>query len=189
MLLARLFALFVALPLGGAVLACSPPASPPSPSSPPLPAASPPVASSTAAPAPVAPAAPPASTAPRKPPAGDPSPEARTSTTGLGIEDLVIGKGPRVEPGSQIKVLYEGRLLDGTLFDGTSQRHDEPFSVTIGKGMLIKGWEEGMLGMQAGGKRRLTVPSHLGYGTHGRPPKIQPGATLIFVVELLAVSP
>jgi peptidylprolyl isomerase len=101
--------------------------------------------------------------------------------------DLVIGKGPMPKVGQTISVLYTGRLSNGTVFDSTGSRNNEPFETPIGVGQVIKGWDEGMLGMRVGGKRRLTIPPALGYGSEAQGP-IPPNSTLIFDVTLLAVK-
>jgi peptidylprolyl isomerase len=110
-----------------------------------------------------------------------------TTKSGLKYVDLVIGKGPMPKVGQTISVLYTGRLANGTVFDSTSTRNNEPFETPIGVGQVIKGWDEGMLGMRVGGKRRLTIPPSLGYGSEAQGP-IPPNSTLIFDVTLLAVK-
>ena len=107
---------------------------------------------------------------------------------GLRIEDLVEGHGRAVKNGDKVKTQYVGHLRDGTEFDSTFAPGRRPFEVTIGKGYVIRGWELGLIGMRAGGKRRLTVPGPLGYGERGRPPKIPPNAELVFEIELLDVE-
>jgi FKBP-type peptidyl-prolyl cis-trans isomerase len=105
------------------------------------------------------------------------------SAAQLGKEDLKPGTGPAAKPGDRVKVHYTGTLLDGTKFDSSLDR-GEPFEFTLGRGEVIKGWDEGVVGMKKGGKRRLTIPSELGYGKPGSPPKIPPDATLKFEIEL-----
>jgi FKBP-type peptidyl-prolyl cis-trans isomerase len=180
----RFSPLLAALVLGGSSLSCAPSSTSMGSPTMPVPAVVIMPVATSPAPAPSAPARS-AAVAPRK----AHLPEARTTSSGLGIEDLVMGAGPGVESGWTISVLYEGTLLDGTVFDSTNSRRNAPFKVAIGKGMVIKGWEEGLLGMQVGGKRRLTIPPELAYGNRGAPPKIPPGATLVFEVELLDASP
>lgn len=99
----------------------------------------------------------------------------------------MIGKGPAAKSGDHVSVHYTGTLLDGTKFDSSRDR-GEPFEFTLGAGMVIKGWDEGVVGMKKGGKRRLTIPSELGYGKQGSPPKIPPDATLVFDIELLEIK-
>jgi FKBP-type peptidyl-prolyl cis-trans isomerase len=102
-------------------------------------------------------------------------------------EDLVVGKGAEAKTGSTVKVHYDGTLKNGTKFDSSHDR-GEPFEFTIGKGGVIMGWDKGVPGMKVGGKRRLTIPAELGYGSQGQPPKIPGGATLVFLIELLEVK-
>ncbi|MBC7996763.1 MAG: FKBP-type peptidyl-prolyl cis-trans isomerase [Leptolyngbya sp.] len=109
-----------------------------------------------------------------------------TSPSGLKYHDEVVGQGPSPRQGQKVSVHYTGWLTDGKQFD--SSRNRGPFQFTIGKGEVIKGWDEGVASMKVGGKRKLTVPSHLGYGDRGFPPVIPPGSTLIFDVELLGVQ-
>lgn len=101
------------------------------------------------------------------------------------IEDLVSGKGPEAVRGKTVQVHYTGWLTDGTKFD--SSVGGAPFSFQLGAGEVIEGWDRGVAGMKVGGKRKLTLPPELGYGSRGAPPAIPPDATLVFEVELLAV--
>ncbi|GMI98628.1 hypothetical protein HRI_003532100 [Hibiscus trionum] len=89
--------------------------------------------------------------------------------------------------GDRIKVHYRGKLTDGTVFDSSFERGD-PIEFELGSGQVIKGWDQGLLGMCVGEKRKLKIPAKLGYGDHGSPPKIPGGATLIFETELVAVN-
>uniref|UniRef100_A0A0D9YJ52 peptidylprolyl isomerase n=1 Tax=Oryza glumipatula TaxID=40148 RepID=A0A0D9YJ52_9ORYZ len=89
--------------------------------------------------------------------------------------------------GDKIKVHYRGSLTDGSVFDSSYDRGD-PFEFTLGNGQVIKGWDQGLLGMCVGEKRKLKIPAKMGYGERGSPPKIPGGATLIFDTELIAVN-
>ena len=101
-------------------------------------------------------------------------------------QDLSPGSGPAVKSGDKVKVHYTGTLLDGTKFDSSLDRA-EPFEFTVGAGGVIKGWDEGVVGMKKGGKRKLTIPSDKAYGKRGSPPKIPPDAPLVFEIELLEI--
>lgn len=107
--------------------------------------------------------------------------------TALEKVDMKAGAGAEAKNGSSVKVHYTGRLIDGTKFDSSLDRN-EPFTFTLGKGEVIKGWDEGVLGMKVGGKRKLTIGYEKAYGASGRPPTIPPKATLVFEVELLDVK-
>ncbi len=104
-------------------------------------------------------------------------------------EDLAVGTGPEAKDGDKVKVNYTGRLLKTNfMFDTSIGKGKKPFEFQIGKGSVIKGWDRGVVGMKVGGKRKLTVPSRLGYAEKGQPPKIPGKATLVFEVELLAIN-
>lgn len=107
--------------------------------------------------------------------------------SGLKYEELEEGTGTEAAAGNSVSVHYTGWLEDGTKFDSSHDRND-PFGFKLGAGMVIKGWDEGVAGMKIGGKRKLTIPSALGYGASGAGGVIPPNATLIFDVELLAVN-
>jgi hypothetical protein len=104
--------------------------------------------------------------------------------TDLEIQDLVVGTGAEAKKGDKLKVLYIGRLMDGTEFDSTKKHGDKPFEFVLGAGYVIKGWDQGLVGMKVGGKRKLTIPPELAYGVRGHPPIIPTSATLQFEVEL-----
>jgi len=114
------------------------------------------------------------------------APKMITTPSGLKYEDLKVGDGPEAKAGDLVRVHYTGTLEDGTKFDSSVDR-GVPFEFPLGAGRVIKGWDEGVAGMKVGGKRRLVIPAELGYGDRGAPPKIPPGATLIFDVELLEI--
>lgn len=106
--------------------------------------------------------------------------------SGLGIEEMKRGSGEVAAPGRKVSVHYRGTLTDGTVFDSSRERNS-PFVFDLGKGHVIKGFEEGVTGMRVGEVRRLTIPPDLGYGS-GSPGKIPANATLIFEIELLEVK-
>ena len=105
----------------------------------------------------------------------------------LQIETLTAGDSMTAEAGKRVSVHYEGRLADGSVFDASRPR-GQPFAFTIGAGQVIRGWEEGVDGMQVGESRRLTIPPELGYGAEGAGDVIPPNTTLFFEIELLSVS-
>ncbi len=110
----------------------------------------------------------------------------QTTDSGLKYEELAIGEGAVAEKGQTVVLHYTGWLEDGTKFDSSLDRNT-PFDFSLGAGQVIKGWEEGVTDMQAGGKRKLTIPSDLGYGSRGAGGVIPANATLIFEVELLEI--
>jgi FKBP-type peptidyl-prolyl cis-trans isomerase len=109
------------------------------------------------------------------------------NVTELQVSDVKVGSGAEVKQGSKASVLYKGMLTDGTVFDASSLHGNTPFEFVVGAGMVIKGWDQGLVGMKVGGQRRLVIPSTLGYGEQGMGP-IPGGATLVFEVELLDVK-
>ena len=107
--------------------------------------------------------------------------------SGLKIIDVQIGTGREAVTNTNVTVHYDGRLEDGKEFD-SSRRRDQPFQFRLGSGQVIKGWDEGLVGMKEGGKRQLVIPPELGYGQRGAGGVIPPNATLVFDVELLRVE-
>jgi FKBP-type peptidyl-prolyl cis-trans isomerase FkpA len=105
----------------------------------------------------------------------------------LQIEEIKVGTGKAVKDGDKVVIHYTGWFTDGTKFDSSLDRN-QPFETPIGVGYVIKGWDLGIVGMQVGGKRKLTIPYQLGYGEYGIEPDIPPFATLIFEVELLGIK-
>jgi FKBP-type peptidyl-prolyl cis-trans isomerase len=106
--------------------------------------------------------------------------------TGLTIEDLRVGTGAEAKAGDTVTVHYVGTLPDGAKFDSSRDR-GTPFEFKLGAGQVLKGWDEGVVGMKIGGLRRLTIPPRLGYGARGAAGVIPSNATLVFEVELLEV--
>ena len=111
----------------------------------------------------------------------------QTTASGLKYEDIVEGTGPSPTPGKTVTVNYTGTLESGKKFD-SSFDHGKPYEFVIGRGNVIKGWDEGLMTMKVGGKRKLIVKPELGYGRQGNGNSVPPNATLIFEVELLGVK-
>ena len=111
----------------------------------------------------------------------------RGDITELKIEDTTVGTGPEVKAGDSIVVHYTGSLIDGTVFD-TSKKRGQPFPLDIGVGQVIQGWDQGIIGMKAGGTRILSIPPEMGYGARGAGASIPPNASLIFEVELIEIQ-
>jgi len=111
----------------------------------------------------------------------------RVTESGLTIEDMKVGDGQEAKKGDTVDVHYTGWLTDGTKFDSSVDR-GRPFTFRLGVGQVIKGWDEGVAGMKVGGKRKLTIPPELGYGSRGAGRTIPPNATLVFDVELLGIK-
>jgi FKBP-type peptidyl-prolyl cis-trans isomerase FkpA len=113
--------------------------------------------------------------------------KAMTTESGLRYEDTIIGTGQSPQPGQNVTVHYTGTLEDGTKFDSSLDR-GQPFTFKIGVGQVIKGWDEGVMTMKVGGKRKLVIPPQLGYGARGAGGVIPPNSTLVFEVELLSAQ-
>jgi peptidylprolyl isomerase len=131
-------------------------------------------------------------------PASNPQPSTQTSThpkpvvkmtttpSGLQYRDLVVGKGPQPKNGDTVVVNYTGTFANGKVFDTSVGK--KPFEFRLGRGEVIKGWDEGVASMHVGGKRKLVIPPDLAYGSGGYPGVIPPNSTLTFVVELLRIK-
>lgn len=104
----------------------------------------------------------------------------------LQVEDLLVGEGKAVVKGALITAHYSGFLEDGSKFDSSHDR-GKPFQCVIGTGRVIKGWDQGLMGMRVGGRRRLFVPAHLAYGERQVGALIKPHSNLVFEIELLEV--
>lgn len=115
-----------------------------------------------------------------------PAADAKLMDDGLVIQDLVIGNGNEVKSGDTVTVNYVGTLQSGEKFDSSYDRNT-PFTTEIGVGAVIKGWDEGIVGMKTGGKRKLIIPPDLGYGASGVG-GIPPNSTLVFEVELISIK-
>jgi FKBP-type peptidyl-prolyl cis-trans isomerase FkpA len=105
----------------------------------------------------------------------------------LEIQDEVVGTGKACANGDTVSVHYTGTLMGGKKFDSSRDRN-KPFDFKLGAGGVIKGWDQGVVGMKVGGKRKLVIPAALGYGEKGSPPNIPPNAGLKFDIELLAIK-
>jgi FKBP-type peptidyl-prolyl cis-trans isomerase len=107
--------------------------------------------------------------------------------TKLETEDVTVGTGREAKAGDTVHVQYTGTLMDGKKFDSSYDHGGDPFKFTLGKGEVIKGWDQGVVGMKVGGKRKLRIPSGLGYGAQGSG-SIPPNAGLLFDVELVSID-
>jgi FKBP-type peptidyl-prolyl cis-trans isomerase FkpA len=112
--------------------------------------------------------------------------EGTKTPSGLQYWNIKVGTGQEAKSGDHVKVHYTGWLTSGKKFDSSVDAH-QPFDFTIGRGDVIKGWEEGVTGMKVGGKRQLRIPPDLAYGKEGYPGAIPPNATLIFDIQLLGI--
>jgi FKBP-type peptidyl-prolyl cis-trans isomerase len=122
-------------------------------------------------------------TKPKIPKQSGPAPKA------LKVEDLIEGKGAAAKSGDKISVRYVGVLYDnGKEFDSSWKRGKAPFQLTLGQGQVIQGWDQGLVGMKVGGRRRLTIPPDQAYGPQGQPPTIPANATLVFDVDLTKIG-
>ena len=110
-----------------------------------------------------------------------------TNENGLKLQDLQVGEGQEAQSGKKVSVHYTGWLTDGKKFDSSVDR-GTPFQFTLGARQVIQGWDQGVLGMKVGGKRKLTIPPTLAYGERGAGGVIPPNATLVFEVELIEVN-
>ena len=113
--------------------------------------------------------------------------ETITTPSGLQYRDEVVGDGPSPRKGQTVSVHYTGTFEDGKKFDSSRDRN-QPFQFPIGMGSVIKGWDEGVMTMKVGGRRKLVIPGDLAYGPRGYPGAIPPNATLLFDVDLLGVQ-
>tara|TARA_B100000965_G_C19546750_1_gene738184 strand:- start:39 stop:458 length:420 start_codon:yes stop_codon:yes gene_type:complete len=105
----------------------------------------------------------------------------------LQIEDLVVGEGAEVKQYDIVNVNYTGSLTNGNVFDSSLNPGRSPFRFTVGAGQVIKGWDEGLIGMKVGGKRKLTIPPNMGYGNRQTGP-IPANSVLIFEIDLLSIE-
>lgn len=110
------------------------------------------------------------------------------TTNQLQIIDESVGTGAVAAPGDTVTVNYVGSLTDGTVFDASADHGTQGFTFTLGAGQVIKGWDEGIVGMREGGKRKLVIPASLAYGDQSPAPSIPANSTLVFEVELLKVQ-
>jgi FKBP-type peptidyl-prolyl cis-trans isomerase len=123
------------------------------------------------------------------PSSSDNTKSSTTSSGGLEVTDQVVGTGAVAVDGKTLSVSYTGTLADGTVFDSTAKDGGTPFQFVLGQGQVIKGWDQGLVGMKVGGTRKLVIPPVLAYGSQGAGGgTIPPNATLTFVIQLLGVQ-
>jgi peptidylprolyl isomerase len=115
------------------------------------------------------------------------TPPSGAAPSTLVVKELIKGTGPEAKAGDSVTVNYVGVLYHGGKEFDSSWKRSEPFAFALGKGQVIKGWDQGVAGMKVGGRRELIIPSELAYGKTGSPPVIPANAPLVFVVDLLAV--
>jgi peptidylprolyl isomerase len=113
------------------------------------------------------------------------TPPSGAAPTSLVVKDLITGTGPEAKAGQTVTVNYVGVLFHGGKEFDASWKRNEPFSFPLGKGGVIPGWDQGVVGMKVGGRRELVIPAALAYGAKGSPPTIPPNAPLVFVIDLL----
>jgi len=118
-------------------------------------------------------------------PGEKPTPVKKTISNGIVVEDHVVGTGPMAKKGNTVRMRYVGKLTNGKEFDKNTS--GKPFSFNLGKGEVIKGWDEGIVGMQVGGERRLTIPANMAYGKKAQT-NIPANSTLIFEVKLIEIK-
>lgn len=113
------------------------------------------------------------------------TPPSGSAPTTLQTKEIIKGTGPEAKAGQSVTVNYVGVLYHGAKEFDASWKRSEPFTFALGKGQVIKGWDQGVAGMKVGGRRELIIPAELAYGKNGSPPTIPPNAPLVFVVDLL----
>jgi peptidylprolyl isomerase len=116
------------------------------------------------------------------------TPPTGAAPTKLVMKELIVGTGPEAKAGDTVTVNYVGVLYHGGKEFDASWKRNEPFTFELGAGKVIKGWDQGVVGMKVGGRRELVIPAELAYGAQGSPPTIPPNSPLVFVVDLLSVG-
>ena len=115
-------------------------------------------------------------------------PPGETPPADLVVEDVIEGEGAEAKTGQEVEVHYVGVAWSNRKQFDASWDRGSPFNFTLGQGRVIKGWDEGVAGMKVGGRRKLTIPPKMGYGSSGAGSAIKPNETLVFVVDLLGVK-